>query len=173
MYFYQFNSLLITNLITNCMKTFLQSLKNLIFVFTVLSLSFSSIAQNIYEYSENNLGTPFAVNSNMTGGSLARGSGLNSPSLTCTGSTDGFGSQNWHSGSAGAIGTADANGEYVSFTITPNAGYRLNITGFTANLKAPSGPTSARYSYLIGAKDRKSTRLNSSHPSISRMPSSA
>ena len=123
-----------------------------LFMFMVL-LGGSGYAQNIYEYSDNNTGTPFATNSNLTGTSLTRGSGLNNTGLTCTGSTEGFGSKGWATGNAGTIVTADANGQYVSFTITPNAGYRLNITGITGRLRAPSGgPTAVRYSYTIGSE---------------------
>jgi uncharacterized Zn ribbon protein len=134
---------------TNFMKTILR-LKSLLFIFIGIGLNFSSLAQ-IYQYTDNSSGTPFAVNSNATGGSLTRGSGL-AASATCNASTEGFGASSFVTTTAATIGTADGTGDYVSFTITPKAGYRLNITGFTANLRAISGgPTAVRYAYNDGA----------------------
>ncbi|MCU0325009.1 MAG: hypothetical protein MUF45_07120, partial [Spirosomaceae bacterium] len=120
-------------------------------LFLVLSfVGISGYSQNIYQYTDNSSGVPFFVNSNATGTNLTRGSGLTA-ATTCTGLTEGFGSVGWSTNTATAINTADANGQFVSLTITPKAGYRLNITGFTASLRAPSGgPTSVRYSYTIG-----------------------
>nr|MCU0467901.1 right-handed parallel beta-helix repeat-containing protein [Arcicella sp.] len=123
-----------------------------IFMFT-LFLSNTSYAQSIYQYTDNSLGVPFAVNSNATGGNLTLGSGLNNTSLTCTGLTDGFGAKDWYAGTATTIATANTNGKYVSITISPKTGYKLNITGFQANFRSPSsgsgGPTSVRFAYLI------------------------
>ncbi|WP_394996141.1 hypothetical protein [Emticicia sp.] len=131
------------------MKTFIHALKSSLFILIGLAFSFTAAAQ-IYQFTDNSAGTPFAVATNATGGNLARGSGLLSPT-SCTASSDGFGAKDFVTTSASTINTADANGEFVSFTITPNAGYRLNITGFTASLRSPTGgPTSVRYSYTIG-----------------------
>lgn len=131
------------------MKTFLSVLKSILFALVGLTFSFTTSAQ-IYQFTDNSSGTPFAIATNATGGNLTRGAGLLSPS-SCISSSDGFGSRGFATSSAATISTVDADGDFVSFTITPNAGYRLNITGFTANLRSPSGgPTAVRYSYTIG-----------------------
>ena len=133
------------------MKKTVQYFKQIFFVLLGLFLCLSGYAQNIYQYTDNSLGTPFSVNSNTTSSNLTRGVGL-AASSTCNGSNDGFGASSFVTTSATSIGTADGSGDYVSFTITPKAGYRLNITGFTANLRAISGgPTSVRYAYNDGA----------------------
>ena len=136
------------------MKALIQSIKTLFFVAVGLTYSFSDYGQ-IYQYTDNNSGTPFAVNANATGGNLTRGTGLNNTSLTCTGSTDGFGAKSLSTLTASSLASADASGDFISFTITPNTGYRLNITGFSAFLKSPTspsgGPTTARYAYKIGS----------------------
>ena len=51
----------------------------------------------------------------------------------------------------------------------------FNIDGVTAGEKtaAPIGSFARLQEQSMGKEDRKSTRLNSSHPSSSRMPSSA
>ena len=81
----------------------------------------------------------------------------------------------------GALALAPSNPEilYVG-TGEPNGGadcyfglglYRIENASTTANVYGPFNPTPT--TDLIGAKDRKSTRLNSSHSSVSRMPSFA
>ena len=50
------------------------------------------------------------------------------------------------------------------------------VTGVTVNLLTGGGPVTQRVVSLVTepvGKDRKSTRLNSSHRSLSRMPSAA
>ena len=64
----------------------------------------------------------------------------------------------------------------VGKIITSSAGYRFKVT--SSKVKNPEvalyRPGSGRKEVKIGTKvDRKSTRLNSSHPTTSRMPSSA
>ena len=48
--------------------------------------------------------------------------------------------------------------------VSPAAGDRISVTPLM---------NAASFGHFETVKDRKSTRLNSSHPSISRMPSSA
>ena len=133
------------------MKTKLH-LKSILSIIVIsLELSYGSLAQ-IYQYSDNNSGTPFSVNINATGGNLIRGSGLNNTTLTCNGSNDGFGSKDWSSGTASTISTANTNGKFVSIIISPKVGYKLNITDFQASFRSPSSPsgapTTVRFAYL-------------------------
>ncbi|MCP9768217.1 hypothetical protein EGI22_09865, partial [Lacihabitans sp. LS3-19] len=111
----------------------------------------SIFGQVVYQYVDDVNGIPFSVNANATGSNLLRGAGLLSTGVSCTSANQGFGSTDWYNSTAANISTANANGEFVYLTITPKAGYRLNLTGFKASLRSPNGPTSIRYSYTIGS----------------------
>ena len=63
----------------------------------------------------------------------------------------------------------------TTLNLTDENGDPLNLSGFTANSQIRKWYTSSNstsFSTSINS-DRKSTRLNSSHTDISRMPSSA
>ena len=57
----------------------------------------------------------------------------------------------------------------VAAILAPHQKNKINVNGYTDS--TPIGPELMKQG--VTTKDRKSTRLNSSHPSISRMPSSA
>ncbi len=66
----------------------------------------------------------------------------------------GFGSYGWPTTNAFDVAMFNANGWYVEFTLTPDAGYGLKITGFSSRSRrenltgmANDGPIAMRYGY--------------------------
>ena len=68
---------------------------------------------------------------------------------------------------------ASFNGTNQSLQTATNAGLGLGTSDFTVEYWLNSSVTTGSVIPLTAGKDRKSTRLNSSHTDISRMPSSA
>ncbi len=107
----------------------------------------------IYTYTNNIAGTPATVATNATGSSLGFGSGLTDGD--CNAAGQGFDADGWPTGPVN-ITTSNTNGHYIQFTITPNSGYALNITSFTAALRRENpggssndGPTDVRYAFSL------------------------
>ncbi|MBK8922692.1 MAG: HYR domain-containing protein [Saprospirales bacterium] len=123
-----------------------------------LSLLFPALSfGQIYQYTNASSGVPATVAPNVTGTSLSRGAGLTT-TLTCTGATEGFGADGWPSygyGGSSMLATPNAAGDYIEFSITPDPGYSLNITGLTAKLRrepgtaTTRGPSQVRYAYSL------------------------
>lgn len=107
----------------------------------------------IYSYTNNISGTPNSVATNATGTNLTLGSGLTDGDCNSTG--QGFDADGWPTTTAN-IATSNASGDYIQFSVTPNIGYQLNITSFTADLRrsdpggsSDDGPTAVRYAYSL------------------------
>ena len=94
----------------------------------------------IISYTNNTAGTLSSVATNATGTPLTRVNGAASPGAPCG---SGF------SVSAFTTATVYASGlQAIEVTATPNPGFTLNVTGFTAALRrSGSGPASVRYAY--------------------------
>lgn len=99
----------------------------------------------------NNFGTsPLAASvsdPNVTVGGLTRGSGV---STSGTGAARGWGGTSFTSSSAAAAETA---GQYATFTITPNAGSQVSISGITQfnYRRSGTGPGTGLVQYQIGS----------------------
>lgn len=110
-------------------------------VWVFLSAAFiTGLQAQIYSYTTATNGSSASVAANATGTGLSRVNGATAPSTPCgTGySVTNFSSTATYSTSLAA----------VEFTVTPNAGYVLNVTGFSAGLRrSSSGPASVRYAY--------------------------
>lgn len=94
----------------------------------------------ILSYTNNTAGTLNSVATNATGTPLTRVNGAASPGAPCG---SGF------SVSAFTTATVYASGlQAIEVTATPDMGFTLNVTGFTAALRrSGSGPASVRYAY--------------------------
>lgn len=106
----------------------------------VFALVTAGLQAQIYSYTSATNGAANSVAANATGTSLSRVNGANTPGTPCG---TGFSVTNYSSTTTFSTGLAA-----VEFTVTPNSGYKLNITGFSAGLRrSGSGPASARYAY--------------------------
>ena len=94
----------------------------------------------ILTYTTATPGTLNSVAANASGTALARVNGANAASSPCS---TGFTSVNFSSTTTFATTLAA-----IEVTCTPNSGYQLNVTGFSAGLRrSGTGPTSVRYAY--------------------------
>lgn len=107
------------------------------FVFGFLA---EGVHAQIYSYTSATTGTPNSVAANATGTNLSRVNGAAAPGSPCS---TGFSVSNFSSTTTFTTSLAA-----VEFTVTPNSGYQLNVTGFSAGLRrSGSGPASARFAY--------------------------
>lgn len=110
----------------------------------VLLLSGGSLlhAQQIYRYTSNLQGVPFSVAANSSGSNLTRVNGAALPATTCG---TGFNSNQWS-----LLGVVNLNGPAVEVIVTPNPGYYLNLTSFSAGMRRnTSGPPILKFAYSI------------------------
>jgi Cohesin domain/HYR domain/Dockerin type I domain/Bacterial Ig-like domain (group 2) len=113
-------------------------------------------AQTMFNYTNDATGAPAFVAPNVTGDSLARGGGVSGASLTCNGPNDGFGADGWPTTNIFDVAAFEVAGDYITFTLTPDVGYGLKITGFSARSRRENytgtsndGPIGLRYGYSI------------------------
>jgi len=111
-------------------------------------------AQNIFEYTNNSGGVPNYVdpNANDVLPNLARGGGVSNMNLGCTGGTEGFGSTGWPTTNVFDVNIFNGAGDFVEFTLDPDPGFGLKITGFSTRSRrenvtgtANDGPIAMRY----------------------------
>ena len=75
---------------------------------------------------------------------------------------------------AQAIEITDSTPFFEDFNEISSSEENFGLSGWTLKSGYATGSTATKWSVnTSSSKDRKSTRLNSSHPSSSRMPSSA
>lgn len=115
---------------------------------------FTGQAQTIYNYTNASSGAPASVDPNATGDPISRGSGVSAMNLACTGLTEGFGATGWPTTNVFDVNAFNMAGDYFTFTVTPDLGYGLKITGFSARTRrenlsgtANDGPIAMRYAY--------------------------
>jgi hypothetical protein len=116
----------------------------------------ASFAQ-LYNYTNDSTGLPATVALNMTGDSLTRGAGVADLSLGCFGPTKGFGSHGWPTTNTFNANTFNnITHDYITFTVRPDAGFGLKITGFSAQSRrenqpgnASDGPIALRYGFSL------------------------
>ena len=100
----------------------------------------TNLQAQIYSYTTATNGSPASIAANATGTSLLRVNGAASPSTPCG---TGFSVTNYSATTIFSTSLAA-----VEFTVTPNSGYVLNVTGFSAALRrSGTGPASVRYAY--------------------------
>ncbi|MBL7924480.1 MAG: T9SS type A sorting domain-containing protein [Bacteroidia bacterium] len=99
-------------------------------------------AQQIYRYTNATNGAPFSVAANASGSNLTRVNGLGIPATPCP---SGFSSNQWST-----LGIVNLAGPAVEITVTPNPGYYLNMTSFSAGMRRnASGPPIVRFAYSV------------------------
>jgi fibronectin-binding autotransporter adhesin len=96
--------------------------------------------------SVNNPLTANTTASNITIGGLTLGSGI-----TTSSTADTFGGTNWTQG--GGAATTATNNDFISLTLTANAGYTISLNGISAyNIRRSStGPNSFLWQYQLGS----------------------
>ncbi|MCC7467445.1 MAG: hypothetical protein IT261_14285, partial [Saprospiraceae bacterium] len=123
-------------------------------VLGLLMLSFGQAlnAQVLFNYTNKTSGEGAAA-SNMMATFLTRGTPDILQASDCMGD-QGFGSHGWPTTNVFNVATFNANGWYVEFTLTPDPGYGLKITGFTSRSRrenqtgtADDGPIAMRYGF--------------------------
>lgn len=127
-------------------------------VFLGLGLAWGN-AQVIYQYTNASSGAANYIdpNADFVPPVLARGDVDAALNLGCSGATEGFGATDWPTTNVFNVTTFNANGDFVEFTLTPDAGFGLKITGFSARSRrenltgtADDGPIAMRYGYKVG-----------------------
>ncbi|HAD15200.1 MAG TPA: hypothetical protein DCF33_22470 [Saprospirales bacterium] len=149
--------------------------------FLVLGLLFlgfgqATNAQVLFNYTNLTSGAGTAA-SNMSATSLTRGTPDILQASDCMGD-QGFGSHGWPTTNVFNVATFNTNGWYVEFTLTPDPGYGLKVTGFTSRSRrenltgtANDGPIAMRYGY---SKDGINwTTVNPGNPLSSNLCSSS
>ena len=114
--------------------THLKSLSFLITCFCVVSFGFGQIITFDFNGLAGNEGSANSNSNdpNLTTSTITRGSGL-----TASAKGDRFNAINWATAS---IANAVSGDDYMEFTITPNSGYRFNITTIVVNFqRSPAG----------------------------------
>lgn len=111
-----------------------------LFLCTAATGIFLTANAQILTYTSATSGALNAVDPNASGTALARVNGCNAPGSPCS---TGFSCTNFSSST-----TYSSSEAAVEVTCTPNSGYSLNVTGFSADLRrSSSGPASVRYAY--------------------------
>lgn len=129
----------------------------MLFAFIFLGLGQTKgFAQVLYNYSNASDGTPSFTAINTVGTDVSLGVG-SMPVITAAppcGATQGFGSEGWPATNVFNVNTFESNGWYVGFSITPDMGYGLKITGFSTRSRRENvagvdndGPIAMRYGY--------------------------
>ncbi|HNL38457.1 MAG TPA: cohesin domain-containing protein, partial [Saprospiraceae bacterium] len=103
---------------------------------------------------------------------LKRGGGVDT-TINCS-ANQGFGSDGWPTTNTFDVDAFNSSGDYIEFTLDPQAGYSLLITGFAANSRRenPSGttndgPASLRYAYSKTGAPGSWTFVNPGNPQAS------
>lgn len=116
-------------------------------------------AQVIFQYTNASSGAANYVDPNANDAlpSLGRGMGVSSANLGCSGLTEGFGATGWPTTNVFNVTTFNNDGDFIEFTLAPDAGYGLKITGFSTRSRrenltgtADDGPIAMRYGYKVG-----------------------
>ncbi len=146
-------------------------------LFTLLLLGIGQMkgfAQEIYHYTNNTGGAHNYIdpNADLTPPVLGRGFGVSSANLGCGGPMQGYGATHWPTTNVFNVGTFNSTGEYITFTLSPDPGYGLNITGFAAKSRrenvsgtADDGPIAIRYGFSTNGVDW--TTVNPGNPQSS------
>ena len=118
----------------------------------------TGFAQVLYNYSNASDGSPSSWDANLTPSNVALGSGT-TPVVAAAppcGATQGYGSQGWPTTNVFDVNNFNSEGWYVGFSLTPNMGFGLKITGFSTRSRrvnetgtANDGPIAMRYGYSV------------------------
>ncbi|MCC7506319.1 MAG: HYR domain-containing protein [Saprospiraceae bacterium] len=139
----------------------------------VAGLSWSAEAQTtLYNYTNATSGSPASVAAGLAGTNLSRGAGVDT-TINCA-ANQGFGSDGWPTTNTFDVDMFNGSGDYIEFTLDPNVGSTLLISGFTANSRRenPSGtnndgPASLRYAYSKTGAPGSWTFVNPGNPQAS------
>ena len=127
----------------------------------LITLVFLGLSQTrgfaqIYKYTTDSTGMYASKNLNVTATPLQLGFGVKHDNAPPCGPTDGLGTDGWPTTNVFNVNTFNTNGDFITFTITPNGGFGLKITGFSAHSRrenltgiADDGPIAIRYGYSI------------------------
>ncbi|MDO8366951.1 MAG: cohesin domain-containing protein [Saprospiraceae bacterium] len=144
-------------------------------LFTLVLLGISQIrgfAQTIYNYTNASNGAPAFVAANVTGTWITPGAGV---VMDPCGPTEGFGTEGWPTTNIFDVNAFNAAGDFVEFTLTPDAPVGLKITGISARSRRenlapgtpPDGPLAIRYGYSINGGPW--TTVNPGNPQASNL----
>ncbi|MCB0525729.1 MAG: hypothetical protein H6576_01865 [Lewinellaceae bacterium] len=155
----------------------LQGIKTFVLFLIGIGFSLSELSgQTIFEYSNLTSGVGVTA-ANASSTAITRGTPDILQSPNCL-SNEGFGSIGWPTTNLFDIATFNSNGWYVEFTITPDAGYGLKITGFRARSRRENlsgsvndGPRAIRYAYSTDGVDW-TNNINPGNPQSSNICSS-
>ena len=124
-------------------------------LFTLLFLGLGQtrgFAQELFRYTNLTSGVG-TVATNTAPASLIRGNPDIDPASDCM-ANQGFGSHGWPTTNTFNVNTFNSSGWYVEFTLDPDPGYGLKVTGMTSRSRrenpagtANDGPISIRYGY--------------------------
>lgn len=139
--------------------------------------SSAMFAQTIFNYTNLTSGVGITA-PNASSTAITRGTPDILQATDCM-SDQGFGSHGWPTTNSFVVSTFNSNGWYVEFTITPDAGFGLKITGFEArsrreNLSGSNndGPRAIRYAYSTNGVDW-SNNTNPGNPQSSNICASS
>lgn len=130
-------------------------------LFCLLFLGFgqaTAFAQVLFQYTNASSGVPafVAANASSAGISLGTGSSPVVAAVPPCGATEGYGAQGWPTTNVFNVNTFNSEGWYVGFSITPDPGYGLKVTGMTARSRRENlsgvdddGPIAIRYGYSV------------------------
>lgn len=126
-------------------------------VFSLLMLGIGQVsmrAQVLYEFTNDSTGAYQSIASNMMATGIQLGSAITHDNYPPCGPTEGLGTDGWPTTNVFNVNTFNSDGTYLTFTLSPNMGFGLNVTGFSARSRrenlsgtANDGPISMRYGY--------------------------
>ncbi|MFN0213450.1 MAG: hypothetical protein ACKVT2_04275, partial [Saprospiraceae bacterium] len=129
----------------------------------------------IYRYTNDSTGMYNSKDLNVAATALGLGIGVKHDNYLPCGPTDGLGTDLWPTTNVFNVNTFNTNGDYITFTITPNVGYGLKITGFSARSRrenltgtADDGPLAIRYGYSTDGGTNWTT-VNPGNPTSSNL----
>ncbi len=146
-----------------------------LFTLILLAVAQTKGFSQIYRFTNDSTGMYSTKNANVSATALNLGAGITHDNAPPCGPTDGLGTDGWPATNVFNVNTFNTNGDYVTFTVTPNGGYGLKITGFSTRSRrenltgtADDGPIAMRYGYSIDGGANWTT-VNPGNPQSSNL----
>lgn len=146
------------------------------FLFCLIGIGLSNASAQIYTFTTDSTGQYNSINANVTATGLTLGYGVKHDNYYPCGKFDGLGTDGWPVTNVFNANTFNLNGDFITFTITPNMGYGLKITGFSTRSRreninpgtADDGPLAIRYGYSTDGGSSWTT-VNPGNPQSSNL----